>query len=304
MAFPTGSHLKYWLNIFKQAAHIWLESNAFANAGSLAFFTLFSIAPVMIVVVSVIGVFFGQEAAEGQIAVQLQETIGAEAAATVQSAVARSGLEDGGLFATLAGIAAMLIGATTVFGQMQNSLNAIWTVVPKPSRNSIMLFLRKRLTSLTIVLAVGFVMLVSLSLSVGLRILLQHVQGWMPWYDVAFSGLDLIASILVASLLFATIFKVLPDVQLSWRDVIPGSVLTAVLFTVGRSLIAMYLSYTATASTYGAAGSLVLLLLWVNYSSLILLYGAAFTKAHLLARGLTVRPRSVAVRVHREIIED
>ena len=294
MAKPLGTRLKYWLNIFKQAARIWLESNAFANAGSLAFFTLFSIAPVMIVVVSVIGIFYGQEAAEGQIAIQLQDTIGPEAAATVQAAVAQSSLKEGGLLATLA----------TVFGQMQNSLNSIWTVVPKPSRNSIMLFLRKRLTSLTIVLAVGFVMLVSLSLSDGLRILLQQVQGWLPWYDVAFGGLDLVASVLVASLLFATIFKVLPDVQLSWRDVALGSVLTAVLFTLGRSLIAMYLSYTATASTYGAAGSLVLLLLWVNYSSLILLYGAAFTKAHLLARGLTVRPRSVAVRVHREIVED
>lgn len=304
MTNHLGARLKYWLNIFKQAGQIWLASNAFANAGSLAFFTLFSIAPVMIVVVSLIGVFYGQEAAEGQIALQLQETIGAEAAATVQAAVAQSSLKGGGLFATLAGVAAMLIGATTVFGQMQNSLNSIWTVMPKPSRNSIMLFLRKRLTSLTIVLAVGFVMLVSLSLSVGLRILLQHVQGWLPWYDVAFSGLDLIASILVASLLFATIFKVLPDVQLSWRDVAAGSVLTAVLFTIGRSLIAIYLSYTATASTYGAAGSLVLLLLWVNYSSLILLYGAAFTKAHLLARGQPVRPRSVAVRVHREIIEE
>jgi membrane protein len=244
-----AKRLKYWLNIFKQAAQIWLESNAFSNAGSLAFFTLFSIAPVMIVVVSVIGVFYGQEATEGQIALQLQETIGPQAAATVQAAVAQSSLKEGGLFATLAGIAAMLIGATTVFGQMQNSLNSISTVVPKPSRNSIMLLLRKRLTSLTIVLAVGFVMLVSLSLSVGLRILLQRVQGWLSWYDIAFGGLDLVASILVASLLFATIFKVLPDVQLSWRDVALGSVLTAVLFTLGRSLIAMYLSYTATAST-------------------------------------------------------
>ncbi len=297
-------YLKYWLDILKQAAQIWLQSNAFANAGSLAFFTLFSIAPVMIVIVSVIGVFYGQEAAEGQIAAQLQETIGAEAAEAVQTAVSRSSLKEGGLLATAAGLLAMLVGATTVFGQMQNSLNAIWTVVPKPSRNSIALFIRKRITSLTIVLAVGFVMLVSLSMSVALRLLLQSVQGWMPWYDVAFGVLDIVVSIFVASLLFATIFKVLPDVQLSWRDVAVGSLLTAVLFTIGRSLIALYLSYTATASTYGAAGSLVLLLLWVNYSSLILLYGAAFTKAHLLARGLSIRPRSVAVRFHREIVED
>jgi membrane protein len=304
MTSALVKHLNYWLNILKQAAQIWLQSNAFANAGSLAFFTLFSIAPVMIVIVSVIGVFYGQEAAQGQIAAQLQETIGAEAAETVQMAVAKSSLKQGGLLATVAGLLAMLVGATTVFGQMQNSLNAIWTVVPKPSRNSIVLFIRKRLTSLTIVLAVGFVMLVSLSLSVGLRVLLHNVQGWLPWYDVAFGFLDLLVSIIVASLLFATIFKVLPDVQLSWYDVAAGSLLTAVLFTLGRSLIALYLSYTATASTYGAAGSLVLLLLWVNYSSLILLYGAAFTKAHFLARGLTVKPRSVAVRIRHEIIED
>lgn len=300
----TGSFFRYWLNILKEAAQFWVQSNAFANAGSLAFFTLFSIAPVMIVIVSVIGVFYGQEAAQGQIAAQLQEIIGAEAAETVQMAVAQSSLKEGGLLATIAGLFAMLVGATTVFGQMQTSLNAIWTVVPKPSRNSLLVFISKRFTSLTIVLAVGFVMLVSLSLSVGLRVLLQYVQGWLPWYDVAFGIVDLIVSILVASVLFATIFKVLPDVRLNWRDVAVGSLLTAVLFTVGRSLIALYLSYTATASTYGAAGSLVLLLLWVNYSSLILLYGAAFTKAHLLARGLTVQPRSMAVRIRHEIIED
>lgn len=304
MTFEPGKRVKYWLDILKHGAQIWSQSNAFANAGSLAFFTLFSIAPVVIVIVSVIGVFYGQQAAEGQIALQLQETVGKEAAEAVESAVAQSSLKQGGLFATVAGILAMLVGATTVFGQMQNSLNAIWSVAPKPSRNGLVLFLRKRLTSLTIVLAVGFVMLVSLSLSVGLRVLLQHVQGWLPWYDVAFGALDMIASILVASLLFGTIFKVLPDVRLSWRDVALGSVLTAILFTIGRYLIALYLSYTATASTYGAAGSLVLLLLWVNYSSLILLYGAAFTRAHLLARGLAVTPRSVAVRIRREIVED
>jgi membrane protein len=147
------------------------------------------------------------------------------------------------------------------------------------------LLLRQRLTSLTLVLAVGFVMLVSLSMSVGLRILLHNVQGWLPWYDVAFSAMDTLLSILVASLLFATIFKVLPDVRLSWREVALGSVITACCLPSGRVLIALYLSNTATASTYGAAGSLVLLLLWVNYSSLILLFGAAFIRAHLLANG-------------------
>lgn len=304
MAPQLVKHLKYWLSILKHGTRIWLDSNAFANAGSLAFFTLFSIAPVMIVAVSVIGVFYGQEAAQGQIAEQLQDIVGAEAAETVQMAVSKSSLKEGGLLATVAGLLAMLLGATTVFGQMQNSLNAIWNVVPRPSRNSIVALIKKRFTSLTIVLAIGFVMVVSLSLSVALRVLLDNAQGWLPWYELAFGLSEMTLSILVTSLLFATIFKVLPDVQLSWRDIAVGALLTAVLFTVGRSLIALYLTYTATASTYGAAGSLVVLLLWVNYSSLILLYGAAFTKAHFLARGLSVKPRSVAVHVRHEIIED
>lgn len=304
MTTTLRDRAKSWLDVLRNASTFWLDSKAFANAGSLAFFTLFSMAPMMIMIVSVIGVFYGQEAAEGQISAQLQETIGPEVAETIEGAIARSRMQDGGLIATLSGLAAMIVGATTVFGQMQDSLNAIFDVAPKPSRNGIWLLIRKRLTSLTIVLAVGFVMLVSLSLGVGLRLLLQSVQGWLPWYDVAFSALDTGLSVLVASALFATIFKTLPDVRLSWSDVALGAVLTAFMFTIGRVLIALYLSVTATASTYGAAGSLVLLLLWVNYSSLILLFGAAFVRAHMQMRDRPIRPERVAVRVHRSIIEE
>lgn len=290
--------------MFIHAGKIWMDNNAFAHAGSLAFFTLFSIAPLVIVIVSIIGFFFGNEAAQGQIVMQLQETIGLEAAEAVQTAVARSSLDGEGILATLAGIVAMLIGATTVFAQMQNSLNAIWGVAARPSRNSFILFLRKRFTSLMIVITVGFVLLVSLSLSVTLRTLFRHVEGWLPLHSIIFNALEVILSLLITSLLFAAIFRVLPDVRLRWRDVALGAVVTALLFTLGRSLIAMYLAYTATASTFGAAGSLVLFLLWVNYSSLILLYGAAFTKAHLLARGGRIQPRRIAARVRHEMIED
>lgn len=296
--------LFYWLGVLKDAVRIWLRSDAFAHAGSLAFFTLFSIAPVIIVIVSIIGLFFGEEAAQGQIVAQLQETVGQQAAEAVQSAVSRSQLDSSGIFATAAGLLAMLIGATTVFAQMQNSLNAIWDVAPRPSRNSIGAFIQKRLTSLTLVITVGFVMLVSLSMSVGLRAVFQHIEGWLPWYNLIFSGLEVTLSLLIATALFAAIFRVLPDVVLRWRDVALGAVVTALLFTLGRSLIAMYLAYTATASTYGAAGSLVLLLLWVNYSSLILLYGAAFTRSLLESRGIRVVASKGAVRVRHETLED
>ena len=198
----------------------------------------------------------------------------------------------------------MLIGATTVFGQMQTALNTIWQVTPKPSKNTVFVLLRKRLASLTIVLAIGFIMLVSLSLSVGINAMAKYADQWLPFPGAVMRSLEIGISLLVISTLFAVIFRALPDVRLRWRDVIPGAILTAILFTVGRSLIALYLGYTATASTFGAAGSVVLLLLWVNYSSLILLFGAAFGRAQLEARGEKIVPRSVAVRVHRKLIED
>ncbi len=296
--------IKYWLRVVVTAVNIWLHKQAFAHAAALAFFTLFSIAPMIIVLVSLIGLFYGQEAAQGQIVLQLQESIGDEAAEAVQSAVVNSRIDEGGLLASLSGLLAMLIGATTVFAQMQASLNSIWDVVPRPSRNSILVFLHKRVTSLMIVVAVGFVMLVSLSLSVTLQAVLQQVQGWLPLYGIVFSILEILLSLLIATILFGAIFYFLPDVVLERQDVILGAAVTSVLFILGRTLIAYYLSHTAPASTFGAAGSLVLLLLWVYYSSLILLFGAAFTKAQLIARGATVRPRRVAVRVHHETILD
>ncbi len=165
-------------------------------------------------------------------------------------------------------------------------------------------FLKARVLSLTIILAIGFVLLVSLLLSVALRGVMAYAEGWLPVPGWVLVSMELSLSLFVVTLLFAAMFKILPDVVLSWRDVLLGAFLTAVLFTVGRSLIAMYLANTATASAYGAAGSLALLLLWVNYSSLILLFGAAFTRAHLEGRGLPVRPKSTAVAVHRELVEE
>lgn len=295
---------RYWSGILKSATLNWLESQAFIYAAALAFFTVFSIAPVVIVVVAIAGVFLGEMAARGQIFDQLQDVLGAEAAEVVQTAVINSQIDQSGLMPTLIGLVATVIGATTVFAQMQLSLNQIWDVAPRPSRSSIWLFLQARVLSLTIVLAIGFVLMVSLLLSVALRAVMTFAEQWLPVPGWAIISLEVAISLGVISLLFAAIFKILPDVVLSWRDVLAGAFITALLFTVGRSLIAMYLAHTATASTYGAAGSLVMLLLWVNYSSLILLFGAAITRAHCEARGVQIRPRNTAVTVHRELIEE
>ncbi|UZJ44995.1 YihY/virulence factor BrkB family protein [Marinimicrobium sp. C6131] len=296
--------VKHWLDIFLAASQYWLGSQAFIYAAALAFFTVFSIAPVLVVVVMLVGLFIGERAVQGQLFEQLEGTIGPEAAGVVQTAVVNSQIDQSGIWPALIGITATIIGATTVFAQMQRSLNEIWSVVPRPSKSSLWIFIKSRLLSLTIILAIGFVLLVSLLLSVALRTIMAFAEEWLPVPGWAMVGMELFLSLFVVTALFAAMFKILPDVLLSWRDVLLGAFITAVLFTVGRSLIAIYLAYTATASAYGAAGSLALLLLWVNYSSMILLFGAAFTRAHLEGRGLSVLPRSTAVRVHRELIDE
>lgn len=295
---------RYWFGVLRTAVQRWLGAQVFIHAAALAFFTVFSVAPVVIIAVSIVGLVLGESAAHGEIVRQLESAIGPEAAAAVQTAVAGSRLNDGGLLPTLMGIGAMLFGATTVFAQMQNSLNAIWSVAPRPTRSSLLIYLKGRLLSLTVVLAIGFVLLVSLLLNVVLRAVVVFAQDWLPLPGVVLLALDGVVSLVMVTLLFATIFRVLPDVVLAWRDVWLGAFVTALLFVGGRSLIALYLSTTGAASAYGAAASLVLLLLWVNYSALILLFGAAFTRANVEARGLRIQPRATAVCVHRELVEE
>ena len=295
--------MKYWWQVLRNAVDVWLKDNAFSFAGSLAFYTLFSLAPVVIIAVTVIGLVLGEEAAQGQIVAQFQDVMGREVATVVEQAVSQSRIEESGLLPTIAGIAALLVGATTVFAQMQHSLNVIWGVAAKPSRNNLWIFLKSRFFSLMVVLAIGFVLLVSLLLGVALRTALKFAGDFIPLVETLLGGSEMLVSFAVVTMLFATIFKVLPDVLLSWRDVMLGALVTALLFSLGRYGIAAYLAYTATASTYGAAGSVVLILLWVYYSSLILLFGAAFTRSYLRAAGRAVRPRSTAVFVEKQFLE-
>jgi membrane protein len=292
----------FWWKVVQDATSLWLERNAFSYAGSLAFYTLFSLAPTIIIAVTVIGVVMGEEAAQGQIVAQLQGTLGVDAAVAIQDAVAQSRIEESGILPTLLGVGALVIGATTVFAQMQFSLNTIWGVTAKPTSNSALRFIKSRLLSLTVVLSIGFILLVSLVLGVVLRGMLQAADNLVPYASLLTTSIESLVSLGVVTLLFATIFKVLPDVVLRWQDVLIGAVVTAVLFTIGRSVIAIYLAYTATASTYGAAGSVVMILLWVYYSSLILLFGAAFTRSLLLRRGRPLIPRNSAVIVKREYV--
>jgi len=300
---PTA-FFHHWFDVFKNAGKNWLESQAFIYAAALAFFTVFSIAPVVILIVAVLGLILGEDTARAELMGQLEAVMGSQAVSVVETAIQNSRIEDSGILPTLAGLAATIVGATTVFAQMQKSLNQIWDVAPRPSRSSLWLFIKARLLSLTMVLSIGFILLVSLLLGVVIRATIAHAEQWLPMPGWLMLGVEPVISLTVVTLLFAAIFRILPDVVLRWSDVAAGAFITALLFTVGRTLIAWYLANTAAASAYGAAGSLVLLLLWVNYSALILLIGASICRANLELRGGSIRPRNTAVRVHRELLED
>ena len=295
--------LRYWQKVLQDSGKVWLDENAFSFAGALAFYTLFSLAPIVIIAVTVIGLVLGEEAAQGEIVAQFTDVMGAEAASVVERAVSQSRIEESGIWPTLLGVGALMLGATTVFGQMQYSLNSIWGVTANPNKNSLYMLARKRLFSLTVVLSIGFVLLVSLMFGVALRAVLNFTAEFLPFVELLLGSAEFLVSLAMITLLFSTIFKVLPDVVLSWKDVVLGALITAILFSLGRYGIAAYLAYTATASTYGAAGSVVLILLWVYYSSLILLFGAAFTRVHMQAQGKKIIPRNTAVLVEKQIKE-
>lgn len=293
-----------WYGITKTAAREWSLDEAFLHAAALGFYTLFSLAPILIIAIAVAGFVYGPDAARGEISDQIEAMIGRESAELVEEALLVSRPEVAGFFQSVAGFALLIIGATTVFHQLQRSLNSIWGVVAKPSRSSILIFIKGRILSLALVLTMGFLLLVSLVFSTILTAVLRYARELVPVPGWVLTGVDLAIALTVFTVLFGMIFKVLPDVKLRWGDVWKGAVVTAVLFTIGRYLISLYLTHAGPASTYGAAGALVAIIFWVYYSGLILLFGAEFTKVYVRSRGYPVIPKKTAARVKHEIVEN
>jgi membrane protein len=292
------------LKLFAQAGGLWLERNAFVHAGSLAFYTLFSMAPVVIIAVSIAGTVFGEETARGEIVSTLVNMVGPEAAQTLEDAVKRWRPKAGGLLPALTGLLVMTVGATTVFAQLQISLNRIWGVVTKPHKSGIVVLVKNRVVSLAIVITIGFILLVSLVIDVAITAVIASARDWLPIAPLLLSAAEFITSLAIVTVLFAVIFKMLPDVVIAWGDVWFSALTTGILFTSGRHLISAYLAYRVPASTYGAAGSLILILLWVYYSALILFFGAALTKARVLASGRSVVPRPLATRIREQLVDE
>jgi membrane protein len=269
--------------LLRDSVEAFIADDALSRGASISFYTVTSIGPVLFIVVAIAGLAFGEDAARGAIAGQLTGLMGSASADLVQTVVQSASGKSSGILASAVGAATLLITASGVFGEMQSALNAIWKV--QPQGTTVSRLVRARATSLGLVAALGFLLLVSLVISAILSGFSSYINAVLPSGALILEVLDFVISFTLISVLFAAIYKVLPDVALSWHDVLVGAVITALLFTVGKFLIGLYLGHSAVASSYGAAGALIIVLLWIYYSVQIFLLGAEFTKIYASRRG-------------------
>ena len=280
-----------WLPFFKEMRNIitcavseWFDHRASSKGAALAFYTLFSMAPILVLVIAIAGLFYGQQAAQGEMLAQLKELLGSQGAAAIQLVLSGARDKDQGLWATIVATALLLFGATSVFAELKASLDEIWQVAPLKQGN-LWDILRTRVLSFGLVLVLAFLLMVSLVVSALLAILQRYWGG--IWKDAALV-LSLLTDVLgfcVIAVLFGVIYKMLPQVRLSWRDVVIGALGTAALFTLGKYAIGVYIGNSGVANSFGAAGSMIALLLWVYYSAQIFFLGAEFARQYALQLG-------------------
>jgi len=278
----------------------WTNDDAFELSAALAFYTIFSIAPVLLIAVGVASFFLAPDTATDQIVGEMENMIGVQGANAVRQLIESSRGFGKGAWAVGVGIVTLVTGATAVFGELQSALNRIWDVQAKPDRGVITSFIVDRLRSFSIAVGVGFLLLVSLVISALISALQTYMNNWLPGIPWVWQTANVVSSFFVIAVLFAMIYKFLPDAVISWKDVSIGAAVTAVLFTGGKYAIGIYLGRTATASAYGAAGSLVVLLFWVYYSALISFLGAEFTQVYARRYGPGIQPQRHAVRIGRK----
>jgi membrane protein len=284
------------VELLKETFNEWNEDKASRLAAALAYHTIFSLAPLLIVAIAIAGAVFGEEAAKGEIVGQIQDLVGGAAAEVIQTMIINTNQAETGTFATIAGIATLLLGATGIFGELQDALNTIWEVAPKPGLG-VMNFIRSRVLSFVIVLCIGLLLLLSLVISTALAAFSTWFNGLLPGLGNILGVLNFAISFGLVTLLLAAIYDILPDVKIAWKDVWIGAAATALLFTIGRTLLGIYLGSAAVGSTFGAAGSLVVIVVWIFYSAQILLFGAEFTKVYARKRGARIVPADNAIRL-------
>jgi membrane protein len=280
--------------LFKAAFLAWMNSKAPRLGAALAYYTIFAVAPLFLIALSIAGFCFGEEAARKELFGQVYGLVGRNGGQAIQALVAAAGQPHAGRWATFGAVVSLGVGAIAVFVELKDALNTIWGVEPKPGGGT-WNFIKDRLLSFAMVLGVGFLLLVSLVLNAGLAAFGMFTRGLLPEQRLLFGSLNFLMSLGVITLLFAMIFKLLPDIKIAWRDVWVGAFVTALLFNLGKFLIGYYLGRGSMVSIYGAAGSFIILLLWVYYSAQILFFGAEFTRLHAGEHAKSRTPTSNAM---------
>lgn len=299
-----GFSLRGFWEVLKEAGSKFKSDKVTKLSASLAYYTIFSIGPVLLIVIYLANIFWGQAAIEGKIIQQIQDFTGKEAATQVQEVIKNASIGGTSTLTGIIGFATLLIAATTVFAEMQDSINFIWKLRVKKVKASWKKTLWTRLTSFSIVISLGFILLVSLVINAIMEGFIDKIQELFP--QIAFAlvyVINIVVTLIIITLLFGIIFKVLPDAKIQWKDVIVGAVFTAILFMIGKFGITLYITKSDIGSSYGAAGSLVVLLLWVYFSSTILYFGAEFTKAYAMKFGSEIRPNVYTVTVQMVEVE-
>ncbi|QJD97663.1 YihY/virulence factor BrkB family protein [Mucilaginibacter robiniae] len=296
-AFKNG------ITVLKAAFNGFMDDRALKYSASLAYYTIFSLAPLLLLMISLAGIFLGKEAIQGKIFSEINGLVGNEAAKQIQDMIKNLELSGKSTLSVIIGIVTLLIGATSVFGEIQDSINIIWKVKAKPKRGWVKL-LKDRLLSSSLIITLGFLLLVSLVVNGALLAASDVLKNFLPDITVIiFNIINVVISFIVITILFGVIFKVLPDVKIGWKDVRSGAIFTAVLFMIGRFIIGIYIEKSGTSSTYGAAGSLIVILLWVYYTAAILYFGAEFTRAYADFSGAKIEPADYAVHVEEKEAE-
>ena len=258
----------------------WWNDNALRLGASVAYYTLFAIAPILLVAIAVAGSLFGAEAVRGEIVGQIDQLVGTEGGKAVQALLQGATRKDENILAATIGGITFVLAACGAFLELQAALDAIWRVKPAPDEGQLKAFFLDRLRSFGLVVAIGFLLLVSLAVNAALAAFATWLETWAPAIPVILYALNFLLSVAVTATLFGLLFKFLPDVELKWRDVATGATVTALLFSIGKHIIGLYLGQSSTTSSYGAAGSVIVLLLWVYYSCQIVLIGAEFTRLY------------------------
>lgn len=277
-------HIKRFYELGKQAVNSWLDDYAPSMGAAIAFYTVFSLAPLVIIVIAIAGFFWGQEAVQGQLFAQVNMLVGAEGAQAVEGVVLGAQEPTQGVVATIVSVVMLAVGATTVFSELQSALDRIWKVDAK-KKSGVWGLIRARLLSFGLVLTLAFLLAVSLVVSSILAALGSWAGGVMPGWEVLLQVINLVVSLSILTLLFAMIYRFMPQAPVAWRDVWTGALVTAVMFEIGKILIGLYIGKASVASSYAAAGSLVVLLIWVYYAAQVFLLGAEFTRVYAQAHG-------------------